>query len=111
MLSDSIQVASCESAATLKVAPEREVDVRREQQRHGRDAEGRVAHEAHVVRQEQHQDSAEQRDEDGDGRDHRRDPTAKAAMVISAMMANTRNAYCAPAMIPMIRTLSRMNNA
>ena len=32
-------------------------------------------------------------------------------MVISAMMANTRNAYCAPAMIPMIRTLSRMNNA
>ena len=95
----------------VEVVPEGEVDVRREQERHGGNAQSRVTYQARLVRQEQHQDRAEQRDEDRYRGDHSLDPTAKAVMVASTIRANTRNAYCAPTMIPMIRTLSRMKSA
>ena len=106
-----IHVTSCVSAAAPRSLPEREVDVEREDQGHGGHPERGVAHQALVVRQEQHENGAEQRDEDGDGGDHRRDPTANAATVTTTIRPTTRNAYWAPTMTPMISTLSRINSA
>ena len=42
-----------------EVVPEGEVDVDREDERHGRNPEGRVAHQALLVGQEQHEYGAE----------------------------------------------------
>src|SRR5215207_7315223 len=94
-----------------KVVPEGEVDVEGEHKRHGRNSEGRVAQQALLVGQEQHEYRAEQRDEDDQRSYHSRVPTAKAAIVASAITPTTIAAYWAPTMTPMIRTLSRIKSA
>src|SRR5215213_6495498 len=94
-----------------EVVLEGEVDVDREDKRHGRNSEGRVAQQALLVGQEQHDYRAEQRDEDDYRSYHSRVPTAKAAIVARTITPTTIAAYWAPTMTPMIRTLSRMKSA
>src|SRR5829696_2735162 len=94
-----------------EVVPEGEVDVDREDKRHGRNSEGRVAQQALLLGQEKHQYRAEQRDEDGYRGYHSLVPTAKAAIVARAITPTTITAYWAPTITPMIKTLSRIKSA
>src|ERR687894_41848 len=101
-----------EKRGTSQITAVHKVDVEREQERRRRDPKSGVANGPLVgAAQKEHQEDTDQRQENYYRRDHRRAPTATAAIATAAIRATTRNAYCAPTITPRISILTSMSSA